>query len=208
MPTDGACVDAEISGAILGGSDIELHSESVSGEVLGYVARIHPEREPLAGLFQRRKEIPCAHEGARPRQDVAMNIGEQEAASCRCGGTLLQGRINSLSGQIVRDAFPEDECALRITVSGVTHGRYQVIVLEIDSDEPHVPGCRREHALQRVLFRHLGIRSSPGDARGGTRADSTAPENLAPTRGNASIVRRARRTRPTSSCSCLHSMAA
>ncbi len=38
-----------------------------------------------------------------------MNVGEENARAWRGGGDVPEGRINGIGGQIVGDAFPQEE---------------------------------------------------------------------------------------------------
>src|SRR5262245_50869644 len=122
------------------------------------MTRLHAEREPLASPLQRSKEILRALEGARPREDVAVNIRKQEKASRRRPRTPPQGGIDGGSRQVIRHAFPEDEAARRIAVAGGGHGGGQLIALEVDGDESDVPWQGGEPVFQYPLLCRLGVR--------------------------------------------------
>src|SRR5262249_61769457 len=65
---------------VLGGSKIELDLEAALGQVLRHEIRLHPERESLAGLLERREQIPRAAERCRPGEDIAMHGGGDQDA--------------------------------------------------------------------------------------------------------------------------------
>ena len=73
-----------------------------------------------------------------------MNVGKQQSAPGRRAGTPPQRGIDGRFGQVVRDAFPEDERARGVAIAGGGHDRVQLALIEVDGDEPNVGGGGRE----------------------------------------------------------------
>src|SRR5439155_7250284 len=108
----------EVALPILRSADVTLQIEAALGQERPQLARLDTERELLVGLRQRREEPLGADKRTRVREHVAMTVGKQQSAPERRAGTPPQRGIDGRFGQVVRDAFPEDERACGVAIAG------------------------------------------------------------------------------------------
>src|SRR5207245_670591 len=130
MPAHLACRVLEVALSILFSTDIALQEQAAFRKELPKFVWFDPERQLLANLRQRGEKPLRPDEGAWLREHIAVNIREEQQTTGRRVRAPPQGGSDSGFGQVVRDAFPENERARRLMVAifpGLKLGKLHLI---------------------------------------------------------------------------------